>query len=152
MSISLEILTSQSANPPLLQNLSTHFLIKLDRIHIPIKHNPLHPPVPHLSRQRRHGRQQHFPKPFPPVALPHEQVLDIKSGFGQERRVVREEQHEPGYDGAVFVRLEEIGFWVGNREVEGEGFGDGWEGERGSGGERRLGEGSGGGFEEEDGE
>lgn len=151
MSISLKSITSKPTNPPFLQNLSTHFFIKLDRIHIPIKHNPLHPPVPHLRRLRRHCRQQHFPEPFPPITLPHEQVFNIEAWFGQERRVIGEEEHKPSNDRIGFGRFEEMGLGIGDGEVEIERFGNRGE-ERGGGvggEERGGGEGE---FEEEDGE
>lgn len=122
--ISLKSIPSEPANPPLLQNLGPHFLIKLDGIHIPVQHNPLHSPIPHLHRLLRHRSKQQFPEPFPPVALPHKQVLHIEPRLPQKRGEIREKQHKPG-NGCIptpTVRSEDIPLRVVDREVEIEGF------------------------------
>ena len=116
ISISLKSITSQPTDPPFLKNLSTHLFVELNRIHIPIKHAPLHSPIPHFHRLSCHRRQQHLPKPFPPVAIPDIQILYIEPWLPQERRIIWEKQHEPCHHG-VAARSEFLRFRVCDGEI-----------------------------------
>ncbi|KAA8539294.1 hypothetical protein F0562_025986 [Nyssa sinensis] len=128
-------------------DLSSHFLIEFDGIHVPVKHNPFNPAVPHLRRLRRHRRQQNLSKPFPPITLPHKQVLHIEPWFRQERRIIWKKQHESSNNDVVTVRSEQLRFGVSDGQVEIDRFRDRGIVRMGLGGE-----GVGGDFEDEDGE
>jgi len=121
ISIGLESFTSEPANPPFLQDLSTHFLVETDSVQVPVQHHPIHPPVPHLHRLRRHGREQHFPKPLPSITIPHKQVLHIEPRFPQESREIWEKQNKPSnhnVEAVAAVGSESFLFWVVDGEVE----------------------------------
>ncbi|KAM1879191.1 hypothetical protein PS2_040783 [Malus domestica] len=126
--ISIESITCEPANPPLLQNLCPHLLMKLYSIHVSVEHRPFHYTVPHPHCLLHHRRKQHFPEPLPPVALPHKQVLNVKPSFPQKGGVIWEKQHKPSNDGVPAVGPEQITFWVIDGEVQIEGFDGAWVG------------------------
>lgn len=123
IAIGLKSLAGESANPPFLKNLSSHLLVEINSIHIPIEHDPLDPSIAHLHRLLSHCTEQHLPETFPPVTLPYEQVLNVKPGFRKEGRVVREEEDKPG-DGDPFLGPKGLAFRVLDGEVEVDGSRD----------------------------
>ena len=61
--------------------------------------NPLHSSISHLHKPS----QTDPPKPFPPITLPHKQILHIKPWLPQKSRVIGEEQDKPNHH-HFFVR------------------------------------------------
>src|SRR5581483_4462226 len=85
-----ERLARQPARNPLLHQPRASALVEVDRRLVPVEHLPLHPPAALAYRLGGAGTEERLPRPTAPELRQHEDILEVKRGARQERRV-REE-------------------------------------------------------------
>ena len=90
----IERIASHSERRPLIEGLSTHSLVEVDRQVIPVEHRPLEPAAISLDRDASKRREQREPDSLSPCLRGDEQIFEVDPALCEEGRIVVEEECE----------------------------------------------------------